>query len=51
MEYAKSADPDQTVGAVWSEATMFAIPLNSLWNNCIKSRILAKKYEIKCSKF
>ena len=41
MAYANSADPDQTApkGAVWSESTLFAIPLNLLRKNCIKSKI------------
>ena len=41
MTYADSADPDQTApeGAVWSESTLFAIPLSILRNSCIESRI------------
>ena len=41
MAYANSVDPDQTAlsGAVWSGSTLFAIPLNILRNNCIKSSI------------
>ena len=43
MAYANSADPDQTApeGSVWSGATLFAIPLSILWNNCIKSKSLS----------
>ena len=39
--YANSADPDQTApeGAVWSEFTLFAIPLSILRKNYIKSKI------------
>ena len=54
MQYTNSADPDQTApeGAVWSESTLFVIPLNILRNNCIKSKIqINYKYGIKCSKF
>ena len=29
-------------GAVWSESTLFALPLSILWHNCIKSKIKAK---------
>ena len=45
MAYANSIDPDQTApeGAVWSGFTLFAIPLGILWNNCITSKIWAKK--------
>ena len=45
MAYANSADPDQTapLGAVWSGPTLIAIPVSSLRNNCIKSKIQAKK--------
>ena len=41
MTYANRADPDQTApeGAVWSGATLFAIPLNILSNKYIKSKI------------
>ena len=41
MACANSADPDQTApeGAVWSESTMFAIPLHILRNNSLKSKI------------
>ena len=44
MAYANSVDPYQTAPevAVWSE--LFAILLGILGNNCIKSKILAKKY-------
>ena len=50
MVYVNSADPGQT--AVWSGSTLFAIPLSILkYSNCIKSKILAKKYGIKYSKF
>ena len=53
MAYANSADPDQTApeGVVRSESTLFAIPQNILINSCIKSKIEAKKYGIKCSNF
>ena len=39
MAYANSTVPDQTApeGAVWSGSTLFAIPLSSLRNNCMKS--------------
>ena len=36
MAYANSADPG---GAVWSGSALFAFPLSSLRNNCIKSKI------------
>ena len=41
MAYANSADPDQTApkGAVWSGSILFAIPLSSLRDNSIKSKI------------
>ena len=44
MAYANSADPDQTApeGAVWSDSTLFTIPLYILRNNCIKSKISVK---------
>ena len=44
MVYAYSADPDQTApeGAVWSGSTLFAIQVDVLRNNCIKSEIKAK---------
>ena len=56
MAYANNAEPDQAPeGAVWSGSTLFAITLNILRNNCIKSKITAKKYGIKygikCLKF
>ena len=53
MAYANSVDPDQTApeGQVLSGSALFAIPLNMLGNNCIKSKIWAKRYRIKCSKF
>ena len=54
VEYANSADPDQTTpeGEAWSGSTLFAIPLSILRNNCIKSRKKRpKKYGIKYSKF
>ena len=39
--YANSADPDQTApeGAVWSGSTLFAISLNILRNDYLKSKI------------
>ena len=40
MTYANSTDPE---GPVLSRSTLFAIPLSSLRNNCIKSKIYAKK--------
>ena len=45
MLYANSVDPDQTApeGAVWSGSTLFAIPLSILGNNCVKSKIWARK--------
>ena len=44
MSYANSADPDQTAkGAVWSGSTLLAIALSIIRNNCIKSKISAKK--------
>ena len=45
MAYANSVDPDQTApeGAVWSRSPLFAITLGILGNNCIKSKIWAKK--------
>ena len=41
MTYANNVDPDQTgpEGAVWSESTLFVIPLRILRNNYIKSKI------------
>ena len=41
MEYANSADPDQTApeGAVWSGSTLFAILRSIFRNNCIESKI------------
>ena len=45
MLYANCADPDQTApeGVVWPESSWFAIPLSILRDNCIKSKIKAKK--------
>ena len=45
MAYPDCADPEQTApdGAVWSGSTLFAIPLGILRDNCIKSKIYAKK--------
>ena len=34
---------DCSCGAVWSKSTVFAIPLSIFRNNCIKSKIEAKK--------
>ena len=50
MVQANSADPDQTApeGAVWYGSTLFASPLCIFGDNCIKSKIKAKKYGIKC---
>ena len=44
MAYANSSDSDQTApeGAVWSESTLFAIPLCIFKKHCIKSKIQAK---------
>ena len=41
MAYTNRADPDQTVpeGEVWSGSTLFAIPLSSLRQNCIRREI------------
>ena len=41
MAYAQSADPDKTApeGTVWSESVLFAIPLSTSINNCIRSKI------------
>ena len=53
MAYANNANPDQTApsGAVRSGSTLFAIPLGISINNCIKSKIEARKYVITCLKF
>ena len=56
MTYANDVDPDQNVPeeAVWSGSTLFAIPLRTLRNNCIKKQNLGQKEKrngIKCSKF
>ena len=50
MAYAKTVDPDQTEGAVWSGSTQFAIQLSILWNNCIWSNLGQKNME-QSSKF
>ena len=46
MAIANGADPDQT-----APEPLFAIPLRIVTNNCIKNKIHAQKYGLKCSKF
>ena len=48
MAYAYSADPDQTAPerAVWSESSLFAIPLSILRHNCINILEGDKKYTV-----
>ena len=44
MAYANGADPDQTVPAVLSGSTLFAIPQSILKrNNCLESKQLPRK--------